>query len=178
MVEHDLAKVGVASSSLVSRSSFSGDPVHRVACQDPVRGVLSFQAAAHDVVRGMLGSSHRPGGRVVMQRTANPRTPVQFRPRPPVSGLRSGGAFFLPVPRQFFRAKYSSHRGTIETERFQTARCARGAARTRASASERRQGSPGSYGAEPGAAEFSPSCLSQSGQKKAPALTPGLCYFV
>ena len=26
---------------------------------------------------------HRPGGRVVMQRTANPRTPVQFRPRPP-----------------------------------------------------------------------------------------------
>ncbi len=28
-----------------------------------------------------------------MQRTANPRTPVQFRPRPPVRKPRSGGAF-------------------------------------------------------------------------------------
>ena len=27
--------------------------------------------------------NHRPGGRVVMQRPAKPRTPVQFRPRPP-----------------------------------------------------------------------------------------------
>ena len=30
-----------------------------------------------------MGARHRPGGRVVMQRTANPRTPVRFRPRPP-----------------------------------------------------------------------------------------------
>ena len=29
-------------------------------------------------------SGHRPGGRVVMQRTANPRTPVRFRPWPPM----------------------------------------------------------------------------------------------
>ena len=36
----------------------------------PARGALLFSVI-------------RPGGRVVMQRTANPRTPVQFRPRPP-----------------------------------------------------------------------------------------------
>ena len=36
----------------------------------------------------------RPGGRVVMQRTANPRTPVQFRPRPPKTSPASAG-FFL-----------------------------------------------------------------------------------
>ena len=35
-----------------------------------------------------LFSRHRPGGRVVMQRTANPRTPVRFRPWPPVENPR------------------------------------------------------------------------------------------
>ena len=34
-------------------------------------------------VQGGNDSTPWPGGRVVMQRTANPRTPVQFRPRPP-----------------------------------------------------------------------------------------------
>src|SRR5690606_35618041 len=66
LVEHDLAKVGVASSSLVSRSN---------------------------------SADHRPGGRVVMQRTANPRTPVQFRPRPPCNPgkPRLARGFFVVV---------------------------------------------------------------------------------
>ena len=83
LVEHDLAKVGVASSSLVSRSSF-------------------FQAPA---TRGLLLKKHiaqRPGGRVVMQRTANPRTPVRFRPWPPLRTRRlllnpPLAGFLLPV---------------------------------------------------------------------------------
>ena len=35
--------------------------------------------------RGRNSAGTWPGGRVVMQRTANPRTPVRFRPRPPCS---------------------------------------------------------------------------------------------
>src|SRR5690606_29293943 len=61
LVEHDLAKVGVASSSLVSRSRFM-QPRQRP---------------------GFCVFGYRPGGRVVMQRPAKPRTPVQFRPWPP-----------------------------------------------------------------------------------------------
>src|SRR5690606_36355220 len=37
----------------------------------------------------------RPGGRVVMQRTANPRTPVQFRPRPPDRKAPPRRGFFV-----------------------------------------------------------------------------------
>src|SRR5688572_16718184 len=33
-----------------------------------------------------------------MQRTANPRTPVQFRPRPPDEEPRPGAVFFRPCP--------------------------------------------------------------------------------
>ena len=55
MVEHDLAKVGVASSNLVSRSKLPN-----------------------------VWTLERLGGRVVMQRTATPCTPVRFRPQPPI----------------------------------------------------------------------------------------------
>jgi hypothetical protein len=55
VVEHNLAKVGVASSSLVSRSSLSD-----------MKASLFFWL----------------GGRVVMQRPAKPCTPVRFRPQP------------------------------------------------------------------------------------------------
>ena len=90
LVEHDLAKVGVASSSLVSRSRFLPGP--RFA------GVLFFRRIALQETRARDVSRYRPGGRVVMQRPAKPRTPVRFRPRPPRSrnptrpcGLRSVG---------------------------------------------------------------------------------------
>lgn len=55
------------STRLVSRSSFSEAPFVGLYC-------LSVWFMCCVI---------RPGGRVVMQRTANPRTPVQFRPRPP-----------------------------------------------------------------------------------------------
>ena len=54
------------SKRLVSRSSFS---------EAPFVGLYCLSVGLYCVIR--------PGGRVVMQRTANPRTPVQFRPRPP-----------------------------------------------------------------------------------------------
>ena len=58
--------------------------------------------------------SHRPGGRVVMQRPAKPRTPVQFRPRPPssahagvlIENARHRGRFSLAA-RIIVRARYS-----------------------------------------------------------------------
>src|SRR4249919_2861910 len=89
LVEHDLAKVGVASSSLVSRSRFY---------KTPLAGVLFFlrvdrrDDCANLVSRFVIW----PGGRVVMQRTANPRTPVQFRPRPP-DGNPAPAGFFLAL---------------------------------------------------------------------------------
>ena len=72
LVEHDLAKVGVASSSLVSRSRYSETSVRR-----------GFVFSGLRNVRSALRFGHRPGGRVVMQRPAKPCTPVRFRPRPP-----------------------------------------------------------------------------------------------
>jgi hypothetical protein len=73
LVEHDLAKVGVASSSLVSRSSFKqslGPP--RFCCLRRIPATLGCDFAQW------------PGGRVVMQRPAKPCTPVRFRPWPPL----------------------------------------------------------------------------------------------
>ncbi len=75
LVEHNLAKVGVASSSLVSRSKF--DEASAFAgvflCLKRVR--MSFQGAMgyNSVVHQRLD------GRVVMQRPAKPCTPVRFR---------------------------------------------------------------------------------------------------
>ena len=133
MVEHDLAKVGVASSSLVSRSSFSHEaPVRRgfvVSGRAAGRRVggrggrgfpspfllLSFaahhagiaQLVEHDLAKVGVASSSLvsrssfiavwPGGRVVMQRTANPRTPVRFRPRPPKCGRNTMKGNDFPV---------------------------------------------------------------------------------
>ena len=66
LVEHNLAKVGVASSSLVSRSKIFQPKSREV----PTR-LFSFTLA--------LWLS----GRMVMQRPAKPCTPVRFRPQPP-----------------------------------------------------------------------------------------------
>ena len=65
LVEHNLAKVGVASSNLVSRSNI---------------------LKASVMPRFFLGETVKwRGGRVVMQRTATPLTPVRFRPAPPIT---------------------------------------------------------------------------------------------
>ena len=65
LVEHNLAKVGVASSNLVSRSKI---------------------LKASVMPRFFLGETVKwRGGRVVMQRTATPLTPVRFRPAPPIT---------------------------------------------------------------------------------------------
>ena len=65
LVEHDLAKVGVASSSLVSRSRLAGQVI----------------LAAHQL---------RRVGRVAMQRIANPCTSVRLRDAPPVTPCPGG----------------------------------------------------------------------------------------
>ena len=70
LVEHNLAKVGVASSSLVSRSKHP-EP-RRV-----LTGVFYAQRL------GYHGSRSRLSGRVVMQRPAKPCTSVRFRAQPP-----------------------------------------------------------------------------------------------
>ena len=48
-----------------------------------------LNAFSFDIVRGLLTGWERLikrlGGRVVMQRTATPCTPVRFRPQPPIS---------------------------------------------------------------------------------------------
>src|SRR5690606_13015686 len=48
--------------------------------------------------RGLGVSAHRPDGRVVMQRTANPRTPVRFRLRPPDESRPPGRLFSFRCP--------------------------------------------------------------------------------
>ncbi len=68
LVERNLAKVEVASSSLVSRSMFR---------QAPSRGFVMSGASFLIAVRW-------PHGRVAMHRIANPFTAVRFRLRPPI----------------------------------------------------------------------------------------------
>ena len=68
MVEHNLAKVGVASSSLVSRSNSR---------ENEKTINTSFSLSVFNALQ------IRRGGRVVMQRPAKPWTPVRFRPPPP-----------------------------------------------------------------------------------------------
>jgi hypothetical protein len=79
LVEHDLAKVGVASSNLVSRSIFSGTnhTFHSRRIQTHHRALLQSGRVKTEVIW--------LGGRVAMQRTATPFTPVRFRPQPPYS---------------------------------------------------------------------------------------------
>ncbi len=45
--------------------------------------------------------SHWPGGRVVMQRPAKPRTPVRFRPRPPFCEKPASAGFLLSALRGY-----------------------------------------------------------------------------
>ena len=89
LVEHNLAKVGVASSNLVSRS--------RLRTPRLGAGFLLW-----DTGRGRISSLKTPGrynrlwlsGRVVMQRPAKPCTSVRFRAQPPYSvpnSSRPGG---------------------------------------------------------------------------------------
>ncbi len=97
LVEHDLAKVGVASSSLVSRSSLTG-------MTSASRGHVVSRPGVPLGSGSHTGPPPRPGGRVVMQRPAKPRTPVRFRPWPP-------NRQELPCPfgvRAFFCAKLSA----------------------------------------------------------------------
>ena len=79
MVEHNLAKVGVASSSLVSRSKFPSLVP---------RGFFVYVPG--DLL--LAGNSpSRLGGRVVMQRPAKPSTPVrEFASRDPDSRQGAG----------------------------------------------------------------------------------------
>ena len=56
------------------------------------------------------------GGRVVMQRTATPCTPVRFRPQPPTKPCPSGEIGRhkgFKIPRSFERASSSLASGTI-----------------------------------------------------------------
>ena len=71
VVEHNLAKVGVASSNLVSRSKYFKSLNAHLRAQ---------RFDSFDLFRR--------GGRVVMQRTATPCTPVRFRPAPPFLHLK------------------------------------------------------------------------------------------
>ena len=63
LVEHDLAKVGVASSSLVSRS--------RLEPRASLAGAFVFEGLQMKGP-GLEDSRQRPDGRVVMQRPAKP----------------------------------------------------------------------------------------------------------
>ena len=83
LVERNLAKVEVASSSLVSRSRLR---------KGPASGVFSYR---EEVFLPVRSTRLWPGSRVVMQRIANPRTPVRFRPRPPFEALMIQGFFFF-----------------------------------------------------------------------------------
>ncbi len=78
LVERNLAKVEVASSSLVSRSMFR---------QAPSRGFVMSGAS-------FLAAVRWPHGRVAMHRIANPFTAVRFRLRPPNKPLIYQGFFF------------------------------------------------------------------------------------
>ena len=104
LVEHDLAKVGVASSSLVSRSKLKTRPgnIPSPGFLLPVINTRGFVDLTHSIVTQRIveyrapeqmlwNSSPRPGGRVVMLRPAKPSTPVRFRPWPPISPVK--GAF-------------------------------------------------------------------------------------
>jgi hypothetical protein len=79
LVERNLAKVEVGSSSLLSRSSFRESEV--ISGSD---ASLELRLKRDFVFPFFFSRQHtRRGGRVVMQRPAKPWTPVRFRPPPP-----------------------------------------------------------------------------------------------
>lgn len=96
MVERNLAKVEVASSSLVSRSNPEGKPRFPFS--------LSAWRARNPARIATMLVQFGPwrGGRVVMQRPAKPCTPVRFRPPPPrcaKKALSHQGFFFFAAER-------------------------------------------------------------------------------
>ena len=99
LVEHDLAKVGVASSSLVSRSSLQQN-----------LGPPGFCFLRHSVIFPVTMRRQWPGGRVVMQRPAKPCTPVRFRPWPPLRRFKK------PAMRGLFVARMSGIRAAEDAE--------------------------------------------------------------
>src|SRR3982751_4388575 len=85
----------------VEAATFAATPVKRQACA-PGRCVLSTGNTSYIAVPG-------PRGGVVTQRTANPRTPVQFRAWPPIFApltLTGLAIRFSPCKRQA-----ASHKG-------------------------------------------------------------------
>ncbi len=96
LVERNLAKVEVASSSLVSRSNPEGKPRFPFS--------LSAWRARNPARIATMLVQFGPwrGGRVVMQRPAKPCTPVRFRPPPPrcvKKALSYQGFFFFAARR-------------------------------------------------------------------------------
>ena len=95
VVEHNLAKVGVASSNLVSRSSFEG--------------------------KAKLPLFYWLGSRMVMQRPAKPCMPVRFRPQPPPPLYRSGSCYIEPQ-RHDVRLGWQDIPAVVRVERLRYSR--------------------------------------------------------
>ena len=94
LVEHNLAKVGVASSNLVSRSRFAA---WKINVNSPLKprssGVFCRRGGLWRLTgpNCYIAQTRRPDGRVVMQRPAKPCTPVRFRLWPPHSTREGPG---------------------------------------------------------------------------------------
>src|SRR5690606_26901423 len=86
LVERNLAKVEVASSNLVSRSRFRPGPFPAGAGRSETSAQPGFLFSGAVLFQHRFSGNpvSRRGGRVVMQRTATPYTPVRFRPAPPL----------------------------------------------------------------------------------------------
>ena len=87
LVEHHVANVNVASSSLVSRSKRSPAQGRDRSQNRDNPGIISgfFLLGNSEIKSEVTLYDVKPGlgGRVVMQRPAKPSTPVRFRPQPP-----------------------------------------------------------------------------------------------
>ena len=81
LVEHNLAKVGVAGSSPVFRSIVNARP-------SPVSAAASFSR------RGFAREERRRRGQAVRQGPAKPLSPVRFRSSPPTWAIGAAGARF------------------------------------------------------------------------------------
>jgi hypothetical protein len=79
LVERNLAKVEVGSSSLLSRSRFRESDV-RLERADSMRHARTQTSLS----RFSFGDGRRRGSKAVMQRIANPSRAVRLRPAPPI----------------------------------------------------------------------------------------------